>query len=97
MNTYHVGDLVRSEAIFKDSNGNQYDPSNVYCTVTDPDGNQHAYQYGVNPEIIKDNTGAYHLDINVTSAGTWCYSWKSTGNGQAVNAAKFFAKKTCSG
>jgi hypothetical protein len=89
-NSYDLGDLVRVSGSFTDENGDVADPSAVFCAVRDPAGTVTTYEYGEDAELVKDDTGEYHLDIDANVAGYWYYRWYATGSGQAAEEDKFY-------
>lgn len=93
MTDYDVGDVARVTAAFTDAeSGDAVDPSVVKLTIKDPAGDSETLIYGTDAEVVKDSTGNYHADIEVTAAGTWRYRWYSTGEGQAAEEGVFFAR-----
>ena len=89
-NNYDLGDLVRVSGSFSNEDGMAADPNAIFCAVRNPAGIVTTYQYGVDDELVRDDTGEYHLDINANSAGYWYYRWYSTGTGQAADEEKFY-------
>lgn len=88
---YDLGDVVRVSVAFSTvATGVALDPTAVYLSVKDPDGNITLYQYGVDSEIVKDSTGNYHADIDVDTYGQWYYRWYSTGAGKAADEGSFY-------
>lgn len=47
------------------------------------------YTYGVGGEIVKDSTGVYHVDIDLTASGVYHYQWLSTGTAAGADEGKF--------
>ena len=92
MNTCDVGDLVRCSGVFTDEDGNAVDPGAVYCKILDPSGNVATYQYGEDDEVVRDDTGTYHVDVDVDEGGDWWYRFYSTGSAQAAGEAVFWAQ-----
>lgn len=62
------------------------DPDAVYLTVEDPDGVETVYQFGVDSEITKTDTGKYRGAFPLDAAGMWTWCWWSTGSGQAATS-----------
>lgn len=89
MGTYYVGNLVRVSVVFTNSVGTAVDPTAVKCQVRTPAGVVTTYTYGTDPEVVKDSTGNYHLDVNASTEGLWRYRWYSTGTGQAAAEGAF--------
>lgn len=40
--------------------------------------------YGTDPEVVKDGTGRYHVELDLNAAGTWHYRFEGTGTHQAA-------------
>ena len=88
-NTYQLGDEVQVSGTFVDSAGDAIDPTDVYCQVRDPSGNITTYEYGVDAALVKDDTGEYHVDVDVDEVGWWWYRFYGTGTGQAADEERF--------
>lgn len=93
MNTYDVGDLVRVSAEFRDDSDALADPTAVELKFRTPAGVVTTWQVEAG-EIVKDATGKYHADINITANGRWAYKFIGTGAVQAVEEAGLFVKKS---
>jgi hypothetical protein len=93
MSDYFEGALVRISCEIKDFDEVLIDPSQLFLTVIKPDKTETEYEYGVDPEIIRDDLGKYHADIPADLAGHWCYNWNSTGDGQASHSDNFYVNK----
>ena len=79
--TYDLGDLVRSSVTFTiESSGVPDDPDTVSVSYIDPSGNVTTKVFGVDSEVIKDDIGDYHIDIDADEADTWYHRWFGTGN-----------------
>jgi len=93
MTEYDIGDLARVSAVFTDGeSGDAIDPAVVKLAYK-PEGEETiTLTYGTDPEIVKDSTGHYHADLDITSSGKWRYRWYSTGSGQAAEEGEFFVK-----
>lgn len=90
MNSYIKGNLVRVAGTFTGENGAVLDPTTVRVGVLAPGAVLPVMRtYGTDPEVVKDSTGRYHLDIDADTTGVWRYRWQSTGNGQAANEDAF--------
>ncbi len=92
-NHYDVGNLVRVSCEFK-VHGALADPTGVVAKFETPANADTTYTYGVDGALVKDATGRYHFDIDVTAAGTWTYRFNGTGTGQAAIEGTFIAKAT---
>ena len=91
---YDTGDLVRCSASFKDYTGTLIDPENVFFKLKDPSGGSALYQYGVNSELVRSDTGVYYVDVNASAPGGWWYRFYSTGSGQAAAEGLFTVKQS---
>jgi hypothetical protein len=92
-NVHDYGDLVRvdtGEDGFRDELlGGALDPDTVNLTIRAPDGTITNYVYGTDAEIVRDDLGKYHADIDANQSGAWRYRWWSTGTGQASEERQF--------
>jgi hypothetical protein len=84
-----VGDLVRLDATFTDNAGAEVDPTAVYFQTKNRSGSKSTYEYGVDANVVKVETGVYYADIDATQSGTWWYRVYSTGTGQAADESSF--------
>ncbi len=83
--SYDVGDLVKIRGVFTDGvTEGAVDPTKVYFRVKDPALNVTIYEYGEDVELVKDSTGNYHVDVDITMEGNWYGRFYSTGTGQAA-------------
>lgn len=94
VNQYDVHDLVRVSAVFRSLAGVATDPTTVVVKYVAPGGSPVTKTYGSDLEVVKDSTGCYHLDIDVTAEGTWTYRFNGSGALQAAGEQTFFAKDT---
>jgi hypothetical protein len=92
VNNYDVGDEVRVTGTFTDSAGTEQDPNAVFFQYEDPSGTVTALAYPADAALVKDDTGIYHVDIDVDEAGMWHWRWYSTGVGQAADEGQFLAE-----
>ena len=87
---YHVGSVVTVSCTFTDRDTSvAVDPTAVFVEYTNPAGTKVSKQYGVDVAVVRTATGAYKIDIPVSTAGTWYAEWYSTGNAQAANSTLF--------
>lgn len=90
MQTYDKDDLITLTATWL-VNGSPTDPTTVTLTVLDPAGATTSYTYGA-AQLIKDSTGVYHKDLNVTLTGHYRYKFIGTGTAQGVQQGEFYAE-----
>lgn len=88
---YDIGDLARLEFSFTNLAGAAADPSSVTASVRSPSGTVTDYEVTAG-QIVRDGTGEYHLDVEVTEEGDWTYSGVGTGAIQATVEGSFYAK-----
>lgn len=93
-NHYAVGSLVRASVFFTDLNGAATDPTTITAKYQNPAGQETSKTYVTDPEVVKDSTGRYHIDITVATAGTWYYRWNGTGAVVAAVEKSFIADST---
>lgn len=73
----YPGTSVQLQGQFLDVSSLPFDPASVRAKVKLPSGAVSSYTYGVDAALVKDNVGVYHLDILVTTPGTYFYRFES--------------------
>jgi hypothetical protein len=89
-----VGNRRRLECTFTDMRKVPTDPAVVVCQYQDPSGLEVTRTYGTDPEVIKESTGVYYLDLDIDTAGTWYYRFKGTGPVKAADERTIIARET---
>lgn len=89
INVVQKGDLQRVSAVFKNAAGTATDPTAVNFKYTKPAGTTVTLVYLTDAALVKDSTGNYHVDLDVTDAGWWHYRFIGTGAVQAVDDGEF--------
>lgn len=86
---YLTGNVIRLKANWTDPNANNIaiDPTTVTFRYADPLGAVTSFTYPTT--VVKEAVGIYHLDVSVTTPGTWWYDALSTGTGQARAEGNF--------
>src|SRR5574343_513134 len=82
MNVYAVGQLVRCSVAFVNGAGAAADPTTTSFRFRTPAGVLTTYTYPADAQLVKDSTGAYHVDVTAAAAGVW--SWEFTGTGSVT-------------
>ena len=82
------GDRVRSFGRFYNNSDSLTAPTNVYCSVKDPDDDLASH-------TVTDTTttGVYYLDIDADKTGRWYVYWQSTGGVTAASETEFLVRK----
>lgn len=75
---YIVGQQPRFPAEFRIGN-TLTDPTSVKFIYTEPDGDPVVLVYGTDIEVVKESTGKYYVDLNLSQSGKWRWRWESTG------------------
>jgi hypothetical protein len=81
INQYDYGDVVVSSVEFRDPTTNALtDPAGVEIRILLP-GVQPAlvFVFGVDPEVVKDAVGQYHMNITANREGRWSVRWAGLG------------------
>ena len=89
INAYVRGQQVRVAVAISDAAGAAGDPGGLAVKVRTPAGAVATKTYGADAEVVRDGTGAYHLDVDADAEGDWHYRWESTGTGQAAEDHQF--------
>jgi hypothetical protein len=56
----------------------------VSCQVKSPLGAITTYVYITNPELVRESTGKYHLDVRPDRQGVWMALGEGTGENESV-------------
>lgn len=75
---YIIGEVVRLSLRVADLTGLAADPGTVTLKIKPGAGAVTDYLYGSAPEVVRDDAGLYHADIELTAAGLWAYRWQLT-------------------
>lgn len=86
MITYDVGDRIPQSVAFTIDDV-AADPTVLTCQVRKPDGTETTYTYVTDPEIVKDSTGTYHINIDAVQSGRYSGVW--TGTGTAIGSERW--------
>lgn len=78
-NIYDIGDAVRAIVRFTDTSKTLVDPSAITGKFKNPSGTTTIYEYGVDAELVKSETGVYYIDIPIDTSGLWYYRYEATG------------------
>ena len=86
MQVHNLGQKVRVTYSYTNAAGQAADPDAVFVAVKEPGASTTTYQYGVDSEVVKDDTGEYHVDLSLSTTGIWAVRGYSTGSVQAGSA-----------
>ena len=86
MEGFNLGQKIRVAYSYTTQAGVPADPGAVFVVVREPGSSAATYQYGADAEVVKDDTGEYHVDLSLTVAGIWAVRGYSTGSVQAATA-----------
>lgn len=53
------------------------DPNTLRLDIIDPTSTTTSYEFGTDPEIVRDSVGQFHFDLMLTQRGVWRYQWFS--------------------
>lgn len=87
--THARGQVVRAAVVFTDSGGDEVDPTGVTARIKPPSGSTLVYVHGTDAELVKDEVGEYHVDVDANLAGTWYVRFEGTGTYQAAAEHSF--------
>lgn len=83
-----LNNIARVTTTFK-VDGVDTDPTSVTLATRDPNGTAATYDYSLGT-IVREALGVYHVDITVTTAGTWYWAFRGTGACVAQIEGDFF-------
>lgn len=92
--SYDIGDRIRLTASFTTMAGAPVDPATLVCRIKTPGSTITSYTYGTDAALVQDSTGVYHIDVDVSSSGTWYWRFAGTGNGQAAEEGSFDVERS---
>lgn len=79
------GNAYRTTVKIKDISGNPVDPQSLLIKYrVGEKGTITTKTFGEDAEVVKDEVGAYHIDIVFDKAGKWVWRWESTNPTAAV-------------
>jgi hypothetical protein len=88
------GSLVRLTAVFTDALGLAVDPDTVTVRTMSPELEQVSKLYLTDDEVVRDDVGEFHYDVDASASGDWFFRWEGTGVGQAAAEGKFKVAST---
>lgn len=94
--SYTKGQLIRCSATFRayvNSVLTEVDPTEVYFKYQEPGQEPVTYHYGTDDELVRDDTGDYHVDLSADTPGTWYYKFYSTGSYQSAAKGTYIVDK----
>lgn len=89
---YNIGDLLRLQAVFKDLDGNNADPSAVVLKIKVPAGTVTTVNYP--GTITRSSTGTYYYDYLVAASGVHYFNWAGSGAYTAADESSFTVVST---
>jgi hypothetical protein len=90
---WDIGDVMRTTAKFKVS-GVLTDPTTLQFKFKTPAGVSTTYTYGTSVQVVKDETGVYHVDLPLSEDGDWKYRWVSTGTAAGAAERRVYVKSS---
>jgi len=91
INTYDIGDSIKSSAAFATAAGVATDPTVIAVSYKIGSGDVTTKTYITDAEVIKDSTGNYHIDLTAT-VGMWYIRWVGTGAVVAAAESSFYVQ-----
>lgn len=76
INTFGNGQTVRCDVDVTDENDELIDPDTLTFKILSPvTATETVYEFGTDAELVQDLEGEFHVDFDVTEAGTWFYRY----------------------
>lgn len=94
MSTYDIGDRRRLSCEIRDETGTLADPTTVTFKMFEPDKVVTQYVYGEDAQVYKDSTGCYHVEWDITQAGTHWWRFEASGSIGVAEETQFRVRKT---
>jgi len=86
MGNFIVGDVARISLEIRNTAGTLADPSSLAFYAKAPN----LAVIDRSSEIVRDDAGLYHFDLQLDSAGSYGYRWQSTGENQGVEEGTIY-------
>ena len=83
--SYITGEVVRIALSLANTLGAAVDPGGLLIKVHAAGQAIVTYTYGVGIMIVRDALGEYHIDLPLTTTGTWVYRWEFSGANAGAN------------
>lgn len=94
---YDVGDFPKLIFEVTDRVGENVDPSTVRVKIKRPNDIVEVYEHGVDPELVKDAVGIYHLEWSLTADGPWFVRVEVSGSHEAAEERGLTVRRTAFG
>ena len=94
MDVYDVGDRRKLSVAVTDENGTAADPDDVTFLMSDPDGIVTAYEYGIDSELVRTGTGAYHVEWDCLTPGNHVWRIEAAGSVAAAEESFFHVRQS---
>jgi len=78
----YIGDTIRLEVNFQNTDGIDVDPEDVILTTRNPIGTETEYVY-TDATVFKSASGMYYVEMNPDYSGRWFWRWEASGTGVA--------------
>jgi hypothetical protein len=88
-NQYQPRQRIRTTGRFRAA-GAYADPTTITVKLADPHGILTTFLYGLDPEVVRDAVGRYHMDLTTGSTpGRWVYRYEGDGAVEAGDEEGF--------
>lgn len=89
--TFFKGEPVRitGQIVNVLSNNALTDPTVLVFEIRAPGQDKVTYTYGVSPQLTRQSTGVYNLDIEPSESGLWRWRMEASGSIKAVREGTF--------
>jgi len=95
MADYPKGTVVRCSIEFTEVDGGvNIDPTTVKFYLIKPSGSETVYEYDVDSQLVRDDTGQYHVDVTTDESGKWYFRFVGTGTNAAADDSTFYVEHT---
>lgn len=92
--SFALGKVARVPFEVTDLAGNFVDPAQVRCKVRAPGQAITTYVFPADPEIVKDSTGKYRIDVYLDEPGEWRVRWEGRNTNRTADEVSIHAVKS---
>jgi len=79
MDIYFKGQVLRVSVEFRDNAGDLADPTTIDFSWKVDFEDSDSYEYGTDPELVRDSLGLYYVDLTLSISGTYVYQYIAGG------------------
>ena len=85
---------ARLSCAIRDKAGAPVDPTTLIFRLRDPGGVLTVYQYGRDAQLVRDDTGTFHVHWDITKPGAHYWRYEASPNVEVAAESSFYYVRT---